>query len=336
MSLTFAKKRSPSLRPPESLATPVVDLQVSGLVNKLHGPSKQYNSVTGLHISAFVLPCLVAFCVGHLSAALVSGPMPLRLSSVRTPNFSDILQSRKSDKFWMQHFEHYYEKWLSPYRLQENVRLLEIGARTPATLQTWHDYFQHPELIQGLTVGEKMIGMERLPSGVETMLGDPTNVETLNLIRTKGPFDIIIDDGSHVPAHMISTLFEMWSSVKPGGTYIIEGLETNYWRDGERIANKIAVHGAGIGSSAHTSAVEKLKQFLDVLARNQIGALDLSVMPGDDHLCSVNWGRNILSLYKCNDLERKTQPVFQKSRYDEGKMAQWLKEAKASNPDGFN
>jgi hypothetical protein len=152
----------------------------------------------------------------------------------------------------------------------------------------------------------------------------------------KGPFDVIIDDGSHVPAHMISTLFEMWPSVKPGGTYIIEGLETNYWRDGELIDNKIAVHGVGIGLSAHTSAVEKLKQLLDVLARNQIGALDLSLMPGDDHLCSVNWGRNIVSLYKCSDFERKMQPIFQKGRYDEGKMAQWLKEAKASNPDGFN
>jgi hypothetical protein len=190
MSLTFAKKRLPSLRPPESPEPPVIDQRVSGLENKLHGSSKQYDSVTSLHISAFILPCLVAFCLGHFSASLVSDPTPNptplpHLSVVLAPNFTDILQSHRSDKFWMHHFEHYYEKWLSPYRFQENIRLLEIGARTPDTLQTWHDYFQHPELIQGLTVGDQMIGIERLPNGSETMLGDPTNVETLNLIRTK-------------------------------------------------------------------------------------------------------------------------------------------------------
>lgn len=39
---------------------------------------------------------------------------------------------------------------------------------------------------------------------------------------TKGPWDVIIDDGSHLPSHMIYTMFALWQSVKPGGLYIIE------------------------------------------------------------------------------------------------------------------
>ena len=37
-----------------------------------------------------------------------------------------------------------------------------------------------------------------------------------------------------------------------------------------------------------------------VLVRNQIGAKNLSVMPGDESLCAVEWGMNIVRLRKCN------------------------------------
>ena len=36
-----------------------------------------------------------------------------------------------------------------------------------------------------------------------------------------------------------------------------------------------------------------------VLARFQIGAKNLTVMPGDESLCAVEWGMNIVRLRKC-------------------------------------
>jgi len=310
-----------------------------------------------------VLPCIFAFFMGRLSASLfrrvVLAPAAQHLVSPKAfqdnlpvpsfadvfdnlitgetpkpPTFKDILEEQKSEKLWRHHYDHYYDKWFKPYRLEKDMKVLEIGARNTDTLLKWPKYFYHaPALIQGLTVGADMEGKDNLPRGVASMQGDPTSVETLNVIRPKGPFDIIIDDGSHIPGHMITTLYGLWSSLKPGGTYIIEGLDSSYYRDGEEVGNHVAITGAGIGSTPHTSATEKLKQFLDVMVRSHIGAFELSIMPGDDNLCAINWGRNIVALNKCNDDERKFPPVFQRGRYDEDKMAVWLKEARASNPD---
>jgi hypothetical protein len=44
-----------------------------------------------------------------------------------------------------------------------------------------------------------------------------------------GPdFDIIIDDGSHVGEHILTSFKILWSTVKPGGYYIIEDLHSIY------------------------------------------------------------------------------------------------------------
>ena len=80
------------------------------------------------------------------------------------------------------------------------------------------------------------------------------------------PFDIIIDDGSHVPWHQIFTLesiFHTW--LKPGGLYIIEDLETSYWDAPRARIYGYDILDAGIGKRG--SAVEKLKWMVDVLSR---------------------------------------------------------------------
>ncbi len=42
-------------------------------------------------------------------------------------------------------------------------------------------------------------------------------------------YDIIIDDGSHVPQHQIISLACLLRALNPGGLYIIEDLKTSYW-----------------------------------------------------------------------------------------------------------
>ncbi|MDA9821055.1 hypothetical protein N9C56_00790 [Paracoccaceae bacterium] len=43
-------------------------------------------------------------------------------------------------------------------------------------------------------------------------------------------FDVILDDGSHVPEHQILTINKLWDLVEPGGIYIIEDIKTSYWK----------------------------------------------------------------------------------------------------------
>ena len=57
--------------------------------------------------------------------------------------------------------------------------------------------------------------------------GDQGSVEDLErLLKTKkmkGKLDFIIDDGSHVPIHQITSFKYLWKNgLKPGGIYIVE------------------------------------------------------------------------------------------------------------------
>jgi len=45
-------------------------------------------------------------------------------------------------------------------------------------------------------------------------------------VAAMGPFDLIIDDGSHRPAHWLASYRALAGRVKPGGFYIIEDLRS--------------------------------------------------------------------------------------------------------------
>ena len=45
---------------------------------------------------------------------------------------------------------------------------------------------------------------------------------------SKGPWDIIIDNGSSAAGQMLFCLFSLWNSVAPGGLYIIQNLHQNF------------------------------------------------------------------------------------------------------------
>ncbi len=42
-------------------------------------------------------------------------------------------------------------------------------------------------------------------------------------------FDIIIDDGSHISSHIISTFEIFWKYLKDKGIYVVEDTQTSYW-----------------------------------------------------------------------------------------------------------
>jgi hypothetical protein len=258
-------------------------------------------------------------------------------STKKVRSFTDILQESGSDKFGRHHYEQYYENWLKPFRSKPNITFLEIGAEQGRSLAVWNEYFDnHPQRILGLAYGDKTSELPQAVQGmdhVSIQFGDQSNNQTMSSLRQQGPWDIIIDDGSHVPKHMIYTLFSLWNSVKPGGLYIIEDLETNYWPSPSRLYG-YRWKGSGIGAVPEFSAVSKIQQIQQVLIRHQIGAKELSVMQGDEDICSVEWGMNLVALKKC-DAARGViqQPSFALTpKYNIAQMKEWIIEAKRTNP----
>lgn len=62
--------------------------------------------------------------------------------------------------------------------------------------------------------------------------GDKASLDaTMDTIRRKKhykPFDIVIDDGSHQPAHQILSFETIWPMVNPSGYYVIEDMHPFY------------------------------------------------------------------------------------------------------------
>lgn len=49
------------------------------------------------------------------------------------------------------------------------------------------------------------------------------------MISEIGPPDIIIDDGSHMNAHVITAFELLFPLLREGGIYAVEDLQTSYW-----------------------------------------------------------------------------------------------------------
>jgi len=76
------------------------------------------------------------------------------------------------------------------------------------------------------------VGDQSDPASMQEVLEKVYNGPRNKDKRGYRQFDIIIDDGSHVPEHQQTSFNFLWPEVKPGGLYIIEDWHP-YYVDGE-------------------------------------------------------------------------------------------------------
>lgn len=69
---------------------------------------------------------------------------------------------------------------------------------------------------------KKMRRGNMVPEGVTVLIGDQSNVTTLDrwVVESQGGYDIFIDDGGHSNNQIMTTFDRMWPEVKPGGIFI--------------------------------------------------------------------------------------------------------------------
>jgi hypothetical protein len=126
---------------------------------------------------------------------------------------------------WNHNYLEFYEIFFAPLR-HAQLTILEIGVLNGASLKTWEAYFPNAKIIGADIVPEA----KRFAGGrifIEHL--DQSNVEQLTQTAVKhGPFDIIIEDGSHMWEHQTTSLRTLFPFVKNHGIYIVEDLHTNY------------------------------------------------------------------------------------------------------------
>jgi hypothetical protein len=106
---------------------------------------------------------------------------------------------------------------------------MEIGVLDGKSLLTWKDYFYRSQIL-GIDINPDCKKFEE--PGISIEIGSQADGAFLSRTwQQYGPFDMILDDGSHMNEHVIYSFEHLFGSVKSGGVYIIEDVGTSYWSD---------------------------------------------------------------------------------------------------------
>jgi demethylmacrocin O-methyltransferase len=125
-----------------------------------------------------------------------------------------------------------YEAHLGPLR-HDPVKVLEIGIGGyhwenlgGQSLHMWQHFFP-----RGLVYGFDLYAKPGVTGPrIRTIQGDQNDPGLLReLAAEHGPFDVIVDDGSHINEHVRTSYETLFEHVRPGGWYVIEDLQTSYW-----------------------------------------------------------------------------------------------------------
>jgi hypothetical protein len=132
-----------------------------------------------------------------------------------------------SDKVTHHGYQRYYKNFFA--QTPPNPTILEIGVDNGDSLELWSEFLDDPTLY-AMDIINKTV-----PDWVTFDCVDQSDAAKLSAYAEdkRHLFDVIVDDGSHVPEHQMLTLNKLWQCLKPGGSYIIEDIETCYWKRSE-------------------------------------------------------------------------------------------------------
>jgi len=134
---------------------------------------------------------------------------------------SDIYHTHKNETY-LDVYETYFNKLKD-----KPIRFLELGVRDGNSIKIWENYFTNSQLILGIDIMPNCKIFENEKVKIE--IGSQADVSFLNTIGEKyGPFDIILDDASHINELSILTFNILKDFINEGGYYIIEDLRNSY------------------------------------------------------------------------------------------------------------
>lgn len=105
----------------------------------------------------------------------------------------------------------------------KNIRVLEIGVFGGHSLKAWRDVLPNAYSIVGIDINPDCKKYENPDDGLWVEIGSQNNPEFLKSVCEKyGPFDLIVDDGSHFNTHIFTSFETLFPLLNDFGLYIVE------------------------------------------------------------------------------------------------------------------
>ena len=130
-------------------------------------------------------------------------------------------------------WHHYFDIYMRHFNQYRSapIRMLEIGVFRGGSLRMWKQFFHPDSTIVGIDIDKSCQAHEIADQNVYVRIGSQADPNFLaEVVGEFGPFDIILDDGSHKTHHQIVSFGALFrSALKDGGCYMVEDTHTNYW-----------------------------------------------------------------------------------------------------------
>lgn len=218
-------------------------------------------------------------------------------------DLGELSLSYGSDKWAGHWYTQHYERHFAPLR-DSRVRVLEVGIggfQNPsaggASLLMWKQYFR-----RGMVLGLDFFDKSGLVQPrIQPIKGDQADREFLDeLGRDLGPFDVVIDDGSHISGDVIAAFEALFPHVRPGGLYVVEDTQTSYWS---------GWGGSSTRPDDPSTSVGYLKTLVDALHHREFESdAARPAGPHDEWIGGVHFYHNIVFIEKRCNAEQSAAP----------------------------
>lgn len=226
--------------------------------------------------------------------ALGNAPAPAPARPA-TPESDLVLLAIKHrvDKWGEHWYALHYDRHFSPFR-HRPINLLEIGIggyENPSgggqSLRMWDEYFSSA-LIYGIDIYDKS---PHAQGRIRTRQGSQDDPGFLRKVagEVDAGFDIVIDDGSHVNQHVITSFATLFPLLNDGGLYAIEDLQTSYWP---------GFGGSSDDLNTPSSALGFFKHLIDSLNYEEIIRPEYEPSYFDKHVVGLHFYHNLLIIEK--------------------------------------
>jgi SAM-dependent methyltransferase len=161
---------------------------------------------------------------------------------------------QNNDRRMIHKWKHYFPAYETHFARYVNrpVLFFEIGCGQGGSLQLWKRYLGPHARIVGVDIRPEVKKFSE--DQIDIRIGDQSDTSFLeSLLQEFGTPDVVLDDGSHVMQHIVTTFGFLYPRTANDGVYLVEDLHTAYWDE----------YGGGVKREG--SFIELCKELIDEL-----------------------------------------------------------------------